>query len=170
MKAKVYRSGPVSAPVTRGVETDSYCEADTVRPAGRQGRTTGIFASPTLAGVVRWTHANASLMKHPDPFVREITVDPESVYVYSIKAWEKCSWTQGSSYEEYWKSGVTLKEWFENADEYNADEWELLLSSEDVLSTRNVSDSRVLKSTLDEYLNYELSGVLKSARHAAKFA
>lgn len=168
MITKVYRSGAVAAPVTRGVETDSYAAADAVRPEGRQGRTDGIFAAPTLTGVARWTYANSMLTRNPDPFVREITVDADNVYVYSVAVWESCSW-EGSSYENYWKSGVTLTEWLANQDNYDDTEWELLLSPEDVIKFKNVSDKRLCAAVEDSLLVTELPKALKSARYSARF-
>ena len=162
---KVYRSGIVSTPASRGVETESYVEADAVRPAGRQGRTDGIFAAPTLSGVTRWAYSNASNSRHEDPFVREIAVNPDSVYVYSIEMWENCSWA-GVPYEEYWKTGVTLTEWLNNQDQYDATNWELLLSPEDVVSVKNVSDKRLIASAENGLHIMELPKVLKKARRA----
>lgn len=169
MITKVYRSGPVSAPETRGVESDSYAKADAVRPAGRQGRTDGIFASPNLAGVGRWAYSNASNTRHPDPFVREIAVNPDNVYVYSVLMWEKCSWDR-IPYEQYWETGMTLTEWLKNHDQYNASEWELLLSAEDVTSVKNVSDKRVVASAAEgSLIASELPTTFKKARRSLRF-
>lgn len=164
----VYRSGDVAAPSTRGVETDSYSDADSVRPEGRQGRTDGIFAAPTLTGVTRWAYSNASNTRHPDPFVREIKVDSDAVYVYSIEMWEKCSWA-GVPYEKYWDSGITLTEWLKNQDQYDATEWELLLSPADVIKEKSVSDKRLVAAATNDLLIMELPKALKNARRALRF-
>lgn len=164
---KVYRSGVVSAPASRGVESESYVEADAVRPAGRQGRTDGIFAAPTIDGVLRWVRANSQpYMRMIDPFVRELKVDADSVYVYSINAWEAVGIT---GYEKYWNTGVTLTEWLANADSYDPTEWELLLSPEDVQSARPVSDARLVKAAEPVSLYSDLAGLLKSARKNFRF-
>lgn len=169
MKAKVYRSGTVEAPTTRGVEADSYSAADAVKPAGRQGRTTGIFASPNLQGVARWAYANSSLVRNPDPFVREITVDADTVYVYSIPAWEKASWGTGG-YENFWKTGITLTEWLANQDSHDPTEWELLLSESDIHSVKPVSDKRLLKACENTF-NFasELVHTLADARRSLRW-
>lgn len=169
MKAKVYRSGTVEAPATRGVEADSYTSADEVKPAGRQGRTDGIFASPNLAGVARWTHANSSIVRCADPFVREITVDPDNVYVYSVLAWEKCSWGTGS-YETYWETGMTLTQWMAASEFLDPTNWEILLGADDVISTRPVSDKRLLEGSKSFNLHSELVRTLTSARKALRWA
>lgn len=166
--AKVYRSGVISAPKSRGVESTSYLEADSVRPTDRQGRTDGIFASPTVDGVIRWVRANSDpAMGIEDPFVRELKVDADSVYVYSINAWEASGIT---GFEKYWSTGVALAEWLANADTYNHTEWELLLAPEDVKSVRPVSDARLVRVAEPVELYSDLAGLLKSARRSARFA
>lgn len=169
MKAKVYRSGTVEAPTTRGVEADSYTAADAVKPAGRQGRTDGIFAAPNLKGVARWAHANSGIARCADPFVREITVDPDTVYVYSVKAWEKASWGTGG-YEAYWETGMTLTEWMNVAEFMDPTNWELLLGADDVISSRPVSDKRLLENCVDSFFHSELAGNLVGARRALRWA
>jgi hypothetical protein len=169
MKAKVYRSGTVEAPITRGVEADSYAAADAVRPAGRQGRTDGIFASPNLKGVTRWANANSSIARRADPFVREITVDPDTVYVYSVLAWEKASWGTGS-YESYWETGMTLTEWAKAGEFLDPTNWELLLGTDDVISSRPVSDKRLLENCKNTFFHSELANNLVSARRALRWA
>jgi hypothetical protein len=169
MKAKVYRSGTVEAPVFRGVEASSYHAADAVRPAGRMGRTNGIFASPSLSGVARWAHAKSSIVRCDDPFVREITVDPSKVFVYSVHAWERAS-SRDSGYEEYWNSGMTLTEWSESAGSEDPDNWELLLDPADIVSTRPVSDKRLLQNCKGRFFEMELIRNLSSLRKAARRA
>jgi hypothetical protein len=172
MKAKVYRSGSVAAPAKRGVEADSYMNADKVKPAGRQGRMDGIFASPNLEGVARWAYSKSSIAFCADPFVRELTVDPDKVYVYSISAWEKASWNWNpGGYKAYWASGITLTEWLQNQESYDPTDWELLLGADDVQSVKPVSDKRLLKSCETSFnLHDELVWSLASARRALRWA
>lgn len=169
MKAKVYRSGSVETPANRGVEADSYTAADAVKPVGRQGRTDGIFAAPNLAGVARWAHANTSLVRCSDPFVREITVDPDTVYVYSVLAWEKASWGT-AGYEAYWATGMTLTEWNAASELLDPTNWELLLGADDVISTRPVSDKRLLENAESAHFHSELTSNLATARKALRWA
>lgn len=161
---KVYRSGAPVAPLERGCEREIYLAADAVKPAGRQGRMTAIFASPTLAGVTRWVRGNA-LVKAGDVLVRELTVDPASVYVYSVSAWEAVGFR---GLEAYWATGLTLEEWFAGA--YDASEWELLLGEGDLKGVRMVSDKRVVEAEVDEYYRRELARDLQQARLARRLA
>lgn len=168
MLTKVYRSGNVAAPATRGVEAHSYLAADTVKPAGRQGRTDAIFAAPNLDGVLRWVRSGA-FMDYLDPFARELTVDPDTVHVYSFEAWEEAS-SWDSNYEKYWATGVTLTEWLANADSYDPREWELLLAATDIVSVKPVSDVRLVKASENFSLYSDLKKLLKDARRAVRFA
>lgn len=170
MKAKVYRSGTVEAPAAHGVEAESYTIADALRPEGRQGRIGAIFASPNLQGVARWAYSKAGFISCIDPFVREITVDPDTVYVYSISAWERGSWRTGD-YTEYWATGMTLTEWLKNEENYDPTDWELLLSPENVQAVKPVSDKRLLKACETSFnLHGELVRTLTSARRALRWA
>lgn len=170
MKTTVYRSGVVEAPTNRGAELAAYATADSVRPADRQGRNDCIFASPNLNGVARWAYSNSSIMSLADPFVREITVDSDSVFVYSVNAWESCS-VHDNNFEKYWATGVTLTEWLTNSESYDPSEWELLLNVADVITVKNVSDRRLLKAVEASFtFAANLATALKSARRAAKFA
>ncbi|MCL3838369.1 hypothetical protein [Aeromicrobium duanguangcaii] len=55
----------------------------------------------------------------PDIRVREITVESDDVFVYSIRAWEKasCPWSEYQPEtdirhaKEFWATGMTLTEW-----------------------------------------------------------
>jgi hypothetical protein len=152
MLTKVYRSGIVEAPKERGPEAKIFALSDDERPAGRQGRTDAIFASPSLKGVARWVHASFSQWTQ-DPFVREITVESDSVYVYSIPAWEKVCW-YNASHDSYWKTGITLTEYLELSsmmDYFNPTEWEILLSPADVLSVSDVTDEDFLEACRNSY-------------------
>lgn len=169
----VYRSGVVEAPAQRGVEAASYMNADALKPEGRQGRTTGIFAAPTIGGVCRWVRGNYNT-KIEDVKVRELTVDVDKVYVYSIPAWEKASsWENEDSYREYWNSGITLREYMKKAvnepKKYNPQEWELLLSPEDVKSAKPVGAERTAAQAYDETHQKEVKGILSDKpRHLWK--
>lgn len=152
MQAKVYRSGIIAAPAVRGVEAISFAAADAVRPNGRQGRMDGIFASPNLKGVVRWAHLNSGIANYEDPFVREITVDPDAVYVYSVHAWERMRWTVGM-YERYWATGITLTEYLTTDiwRKRNPADWEILLGTNDIQSVREIPDEELLIASENFY-------------------
>ncbi|MBC9704841.1 MAG: hypothetical protein H9W81_07675 [Enterococcus sp.] len=163
MNTQVYRSGVVATPAQRGVEAGSFLAADAVKPAGRQGRSTAIFASPSLRGVLRWLYSNTTITSVADPFVKELKVNPDTVWVYDITAWEKASSTE--TYEPYWESGMTLTEWLANADQLDPAEWELLLGADDIVSIKPVSDKRALSYLREDDLFFEaLPRALKDAR------
>lgn len=139
----IYRAGVVEAPKERGVEKESYLACDEYAPAGRQGRNTGIFCSPTVNGVSHWVRGVEGIVK--DWGVREIRVNPDEVYVYSVRAWEKFSLNMRGFTKEnadvYWNSGLTLTQWYEEMrtnPEMKPEEWELLVPQEHVQSFKNV--------------------------------
>jgi hypothetical protein len=132
--ASVYRSGVPTAPLNRGVEKESYEYADAFKPADRQGRMTGVFSSPTMYGMSRWFEGNLMMTNTVDALPRELRVNPDSVYVYSIPAWEKASsafnpeterWKK--AVDAYWGTGITLTDWvekFKNDPTINPQNWE----------------------------------------------
>lgn len=156
----VYRSGIISAPEERGVEKESYLKTDEYAPEGRQGRTTAIFASPTVGGVNRWVAGN-SFVRIPDIKVRELTIDIDKTYVYSIDAWEIASSRMDrvknpeDYHNAYWQTGITMREWLdkvkENPEEYDPRNWELLIPKESVKKIKPVSGQRVAAYNYSEY-------------------
>lgn len=160
----VYRSGIPEAPKQRGVENDYYARADALRPKGRQGRMDGVFASPTLGGVCRWVRGN-EMTRIPDVKVREMRVDIDTTYVYSIEAWEKASsWNKPEDYEKFWNSGMTMREYMGKAkvdpQKYNPENWELLLSQEDIKSIKPVGAKRVSERAYNSYNVREVRNIL----------
>ncbi|MFS0885266.1 hypothetical protein [Aeromicrobium sp. 179-A 4D2 NHS] len=134
-----------------------YLLADQHKPAGRVGRTEAIFASPTLEGVGRWVRGNAFNTRIADVKVREITVNADDVWVYSIDAWESASHSQvehaqdrgKAGFETYWSSGMTLTDWLADGT-LDAGEWECLLDPSLVLGVRPVSAKRVAAAQTDD--------------------
>lgn len=159
VSVSVFRSGVPSAPLKRGVENESYAYADRFTPEGRQGRMTGVFASPTMLGVTRWFRGNEGV-NIPDYQVRELRVNPDTTYVYSVREWEKASSvielyshpdhveTREKAMKKYWDSGVTLTEWYKTAEHgyMNPGDWELLLSADDIKTVKPVSGRRLIES------------------------
>jgi hypothetical protein len=146
----VYRAGVVEAPVERGVEKESYIACDNYVPENRQGRNTGIFASPTVNGVSHWVRGVSNVVK--DWGVRELRVNPDEVYVYSVRAWEKFSGDFNGFTEEnankYWNSGMTLTQWHEEMrtnPNMKPEEWELLLGPEHIQTSKNVKADLVAR-------------------------
>lgn len=163
----IYRSGIPKALSSdeRGVESQSYVNADSVRPEGRTGRLEGFCASPTLGGVARWVDANSGIGKSniSDFSPRKMKVDLDKTYIYNISAWESASSKdqylqehEESPYHEYWDSGITLREFVklsqEDPDTYNPTKWEILLKPEDIQgSVQNVSYERIAKALYSDY-------------------
>lgn len=150
----VFRAGVPNPPAERGVEKDSYAATDEHMPEGRQDRTSGIFASPTLHGVTGWVRGTSHVVK--DWGVRELRVDPDKVYVYSVRAWEICS-SYDSTPEKskaYWDSGITLTQWMQklNSDpDLDPQEWEILIGEKQLEGVRPVSADRVSRSDSPYY-------------------
>lgn len=145
---RVFRNGSLTPAQYTGEALEDAEKADALRPEGHAPRHGSLFASPSLAGVGRWTDANHSCFGSRVDFdltTREITVDPEGLFVYSVKAWEDHSWGDKEA-SVYWDSAIPLKDWDRIAAERNLDpsEWEVLLPVEAVLTTKNVSNKRLI--------------------------
>lgn len=146
----VFRSGMPSAPPSRGVERGSYERCDQFLPEGRQGRMTGVFCAPTLGGVARWFRGNYNSNVR-DVDVREIQVDIDRTYVYSVHDWEKASGSErDSDYQKYWANGMTLRNYMTAAKAdpktFHPEEWELLVPESGIVNVKAVSSNRVLKT------------------------
>lgn len=157
----VYRSGVPAPPAKRGVEAESYVRFDKHVPEGRQGRTAAVFASPTLGGANRWVAGN-SFIRNADLKVRELTIDIDNTYVYSVRAWEIAS-SKGDYYpdnemiqKDYWDTGITMRQWLENVkaepDKYDPRDWELLVPETGIKGIKPVSGTR---TAAYNYSNYE---------------
>lgn len=174
----IFRSGVPYAPNQRGVESESYVYADAMKPANRQGRVTGVFASPTSFGVTRWFTGN-DLVNLPDVKVRELRVDPDETYVYSIDAWERASSAlsmyssdtpenlvkREEAISNYWNSGITLTDWMNKAEREHVDprNWEVLLSSDDIKTVKPFGSKRLMDSipSESEYEYNDLKRIVK---------
>lgn len=153
----VYRSGVPSPPASRKVEASSYLETDKYVPAGRQGRTTAVFASPTLGGAGRWVQGNL-FIRSKDLKVRELTIDIDNVYVYSVEAWERSSSRMDRDttvHGKYWGTGITMREWLEKVKQeplkYDPREWELLIPESEIKSVKPVSGQRTAAYNYSKY-------------------
>ena len=160
-RLKVYRNGALTPAVYEGEVAEYAMTADVERPDGRPGRQGSLYASPSLPGVTRWTRAHLDGLSHTrdDLETYELTVDGDNVYVYDIDAWEDYSWA-GKPVSAYWDSGVTLTEYLTREDRDDTN-WEVLLTPEDVLSSRRVSAKRLCQHA--EYPD-EMKAILKRAR------
>lgn len=167
---KVYRSGTVEVcDHTHSVEGGVYVYADRRRPHGFPSRSHSIYASPTLAGVVRWVRGRRWNPGNPDLKVREITVAADAL-VFNVDAWERASDEIADSVHtgdtrkadaavaDYWNSAMTLADFA--ASDLDPSEWELLIPADGVISSRNVSARRVLSTIDDDYTRSEVKSLL----------
>ena len=163
-KAKVYRNGALTPAVYKG-EVLAYAEkADALKPEGRAGRLDSLYASPDLKGALRWVRANLmDTHNRPDPETYELRLNANTTYVYSIKAWEEYSW-HGQPAEDYWNSGVLLKDYLANPDDYDSKEWEVLFSEKDIINATRVSKKRLVSNANEGYEQDELKTLLWRSR------
>lgn len=166
-KVKVFRSGVVAAPASRGVEAPSFAATDALRPEGHPTRSAGIFASPKIEGVIRWVRGNSWYPSGTDINVREISVNADTARVYLVRDWERASGAHESGAsmftkyaDVYFKNSMTLTEWL--AGDYDAAEWEVIFHAEDVLSTRNVSVNRLMGACEDDYTANEVKRIFRN--------
>lgn len=155
---KVYRNGSLSLAEHSEDIQQRWAPYDDAKPANRSGRLNSLYASPSIAGVVRWVKGN-HLVSGSDPKAdltnHEIIVsNPEQVFVYSIDAYDKTTRFDGAStkgVEKYWESGIPLSEWESKSAELNLDptEWEVLLPVESIKSSKVVSNARILNAASD---------------------
>lgn len=168
---KVYRSGTVEVcDHTRSVENDVYVYADERRPRGFPSRSHSIYASPALAGVVRWVRGRRWNPGNTDLKVREIAVTADSL-VFNVRAWERASDEIADSAHtgdarkadaavaDYWDSAMTIAEFA--ASDLDPSEWELLIPADCVISSRNVSARRVLSTVEDDDIRSEVRSLLR---------
>lgn len=100
-RVHVFRSGPVETPARRGCEADStppptLCAR---RPPHAHSRHLRL---PDRDGVTRWVRGNA-MAGYADVAVRQVTVNPDTVWVYDDRAWERASssWERSDLYEAF---------------------------------------------------------------------
>lgn len=162
--ATVYRNGAVR-PGKHSEEIYLLWEPyDRIRPLGRAGRLNSVYASPSLAGMVRWTHSNIVEDKDRAGVIinNEIIVcNPENIYVYSVDAYDTTSAdyytyrTPGTSGAEefdaelmrpYWDSGIRLTEWQKKAleEDLNPMDWEVLIPMDSIVSYSPIEDDDVI--------------------------
>lgn len=139
-RQRVYRAGLLTPCTdTAAVHSTVTAAADAARPHPT-ARSGALFASPTLAGVVRWVLGNH--MCGYDTRVHELSVDADTTYVYLVRAWERVSEDNPATITGYWETGMTLTDWL--AADLDAAEWEVIVDPDAVLRTRNVSAARLL--------------------------
>lgn len=168
---KIFRIGSLEPQAKAAFEDlDSVLSfMDRHAPEGRMSRRGALFASPDLASHGRWVRGTDSGDSH------ELTVDPDSVYIYPIGLYESASMsfangeTERAEEEarEYWESGMTLTEWREwsSTTELERGTWEILLPSSAIIGSKPVSNRRVIENATDADAN-EINWKLESRRAA----
>lgn len=161
----VYRSGDIIPPAERGVEKASYLDADSKKPDDRQGRMDAVFAAPSLGGVCRWVKGNDGLIE--DVKVRELRVDVDKTYIYSVRAWERASssWDyEKSKAGNYWDSGMTVREYMKRAEAdpaaYDPQEWELLIPAKGIRSVKRVGATTVASQAYSDWIGEDVTEIL----------
>lgn len=160
---KVFRVGDLEAPSEYFEDLDNIITyMDSFAPEGRTKRRGAIFASPSLTDHMRWVKGGDGKQS------KELTVNPDRVYVYPVEIYERASLDQsfGRNAEEiareYWNSGMTLSEYRSWAEKNNPapGSWEILIDPKDVVDNRNVSAKRLLSFARDDYELLELKSLL----------
>lgn len=183
--AIVYRHGSLTLGKHTGKVAELWKAYDAIRPEGHAGRMNSLYASPNLAGMVRWTHTSL-YHQHRDVFNNlerhEIVIrNPESIYVYDIEVYERtslnihCYGEMGNpAYAElnreimqpYWKTAIKLTEWEQVAAEKDLHpmQWEILLPPEAIVSKRSLSDKELMNA-VPEYLMQEMTYLLEASKY-----
>lgn len=168
---KVYRNGPVGLGRHTEYIRKLWAAYDEIKPSGRAGRLNSVYASPSLVGMVRWTHTNLmnpALSSRQDLSNHEITVlNPESLYVYHVNSYDKTSSAihcygelgdptyadyNAELLQPYWDTGIRLSEWQERSakEGLNAMEWEVLIPAESIVSHRQINDNEVIEAASED--------------------
>lgn len=182
----IFRSGVPSAPTERGIEKTSYEAADSYAPAGRQGRQTGVFASANLDSALRWYKANGQdWSKIEDYGLREMRVNPDTTYVYSVNNWERAS---NALYDDtdpatdpefqtrvkqFWSQSMTLTAWYQyvkDNPELDTRDWEILVNAKDIKQVKPVPPKRTLDNCIREADRKNIEQLLKSEARAKRLA
>lgn len=171
---RVYRVGALEAPVKHFEDLAEVVRLfDEATPEGRQGRAGAIFASPDLDSHMRWV--KGSNLTRGDTTSHEITVDPNTVYVYPIEVYERASHSEqrnnldefNAIRKEYWESGMTLADWRAWAAKAKPlpGTWELLLPTEAIQQAKPMSNKRIIEAAPEKVAN-EINWILEPRRAA----
>lgn len=159
-EASIYRVGAMQPAQDTAPELQEFLmHFDSLRPAGRTGRIGSMFASPNLKQHSRWVIGVSFLRFGDYTTSSEVTVNPETTYIYPISAYESAS-----AYDErqpelrdkaiklYWDAGMTLAQYIkehEGNDTPRTGEWEILFTQDDVISVSEVSNKTVVIESAD---------------------
>lgn len=169
---RVFRVGSLEAPQSYFPDLERLLDLfDKFTPEGRHPRKGALFASPDMDSHFRWVKGND--FARGDTSSHELTVNPDTVYVYPIDIYEAASSAESMGRmseftkltEEYWKSGMTLREWQAWSAKTNPKPgtWEILLPPHEVKTVRPVSNRRIIESA-PESTARELNWILEPRR------
>lgn len=162
---KVYRAGDLTPPESYFEDLEqTLSQIDKFVPEGRQARRGGIFASPDIKSHGRWLRGVNNKTSH------ELLVDPDSVYVYSVEAYENASARDYASDAEdrikaFWATGMTLTQWKVWADEHKPERgsWEIIMPETAIISAKPVSNKFIIENVNDNDA-YDLNWTLEQSR------
>lgn len=168
--AKVYRNGAVRP----GKHSEQiyllWGTYDRIKPQGRAGRLNSVYASPSLAGMVRWTHTNhmGSIPSTRDMASYEITVrNPAELFVYDVSVYDRttselhCYGDIGNpeyaSYnaellQPYWDTGIPFTDWERVSAEKNLNpmDWEVLVPMDSIVSHAVIPHSAIIDAAPED--------------------
>lgn len=159
---KVFRVGLMTPPdysTNEDLEEMLY-EIDDLRPDGRQGRRGGLFASPDMKSHSHWLKGARYSDQDTDFISNELVVDADSVFVYRVADYEEATDKFYSANEEpfkeavkrFWNSGMTLTEWevWSKTNKNNPADWEIIMTPQSVVSSRQMTNSEVVKNVPED--------------------
>lgn len=166
----VFRIGPLEPQEKHFDDLQKLIEDfETTTPPGRQGRGGALFASPDLASHSRWVLGVSRNAGDSN----ELTVNPNTTYVYPIGVYEDASHAQSNGKmdefrdraKEYWDSGMTLTEWHQWAKQAKPESgtWEVLVPPSAVQNVKPVSNRRIIENA-DEKRRREVNWRLEPRR------
>jgi len=155
VKLTLYRSGRLTPAGDYTTTNPRFLQADAVRPAGRAGRTTGLFCAPSLEEMASWHLANLQMRRAGYVAeAREIRYCGPMPYAYPVAAWDAASFTNSGEQElhDYWNSGRPAAEVLADPAAFIASNrrwhWErrieILIDPAYIVSSRRVSDKRLV--------------------------
>lgn len=176
---RVFRIGSLEPPEAHFEDLKQLVVAfDKGTPEGRQGRAGALFASPDMKSHMRWVKGSNFGSSEHSSESHELSLDPNSVYVYPIGVYEDASLAESNGKleafeelrEEYWASGLTLTDWRAWAAKASPQPgtWEVLLPPAAIQSSRTVSSRRIIEEA-PESMAREINWILEPRRAAKGF-
>jgi hypothetical protein len=170
MKTTIYRTGQMRVQTHEDEALQHWAEFDIRRPAGHVSRSEALFASPNLQGAHCWLFDGVILSSRghsKKAIFNEITVESDTVLVYSIKAYHmvkehygKPSGEEITAIEAYWSTSMTLTEWMREVGEDSRGQWEVMIPESEVISSRTITYTELRGMYEEEGLDDETLNIL----------